>query len=737
MIARSDPALFANIPEELKNLKRWCCWDANKVPVNPYNGEWLTGDADKMPCWTYEEVVERFLQNKELYGIGFRFLPDDQIFGIDADKCIDANGAWLPWAEELVRDFCFTYAEISPSGTGFHVYCLAKIPEGVERGNIEFYEHNRFFTVTGRRANGNPSTLGEAQRFVDAWYPRKVEKLSDPGGIPDYLKTDAPLGGENVTAEDLDAKDIAVPAGMNVEKQLRDYGLKFKKRLVDGGVSYDYHNCDDQGRPCKGGGGQPCLLAGIVHEGNKTNIRCSRFFEKDGRLVHHCFDDDGEPGAHRTRKALAALGIHWAEFTTAAQPEPQPSPTFETQPYPLHVWRGTLYGDYAEAMTKGNFIPPEFFIESIKTCIGAIAGDRVRCNRDGGNLRQLTVLIGIVGRGKGTATRGTINQFTNLPDENGQNSDYLRPESVKCILKQTGAVFCNPGSEVGLYYAASACPRVLLAPSEFSEFLSKTRIENSALPSVIRELFDSTWFTPSTTAKRKAEDMPRRCLLSMLTSTQPRTFGDALAMHGGLGSGLLSRLTLVSSEETRTVASLAEPELGDWSKHLFTRLAELERAYEALTLSEDADALLNNWWHGLRERHQDEEEDEEILTRLNVLTLRNALHIAWCNDAVTVSADHMEGAIMLGEYQLSQRKMLVVPAADNSLACHQMKIIGFLKRHGVSTYRKIYNGVAAYKVGTELHGRAVRGLLEDGQIVKLPTARKNSFNYCLAKEEEE
>jgi hypothetical protein len=244
-------------------------------------------------------------------------------------------------------------------------------------------------------------------------------------------------------------------------------------------------------------------------------------------------------------------------------------------PYPTEVWAETLYGEYAIAMSRGNFIPPEFFIESLKTIVGAIAGDRVQGpgKRDGVNLRQFTVIIGFVGRGKGSAIRDTLAQFTDLPDS---QNDFVRNIGVTNPWSHIGAVKSNAGSEVGLYEAGKACQRVLLTPTEFDELLGKIHIENSGLQATLRELFDSTWFTPSITAKRKAKDVPPRMLLSLLTSTQPDTWDSTVSLHGGAGSGFLSRLTLISNEESRTVATLEEPQLGDWERRMFERLTRLK-----------------------------------------------------------------------------------------------------------------------------------------------------------------
>src|SRR6202034_3917578 len=46
-------------------------------------------------------------------------------------------------------------------------------------------------------------------------------------------------------------------------------------------------------------------------------------------------------------------------------------------PYPVDVWNGTIYGEFAECCTQDNKIPKEAFIESLKTVMGAVVGDRL------------------------------------------------------------------------------------------------------------------------------------------------------------------------------------------------------------------------------------------------------------------------------------------------------------------------------------------------------------------------
>jgi primase-polymerase (primpol)-like protein len=55
-----------------------------------------------------------------------------------------------PWAMDVVR-LLAGFTEVSPSGTGVHVWVRAKVPgTRCRRGQLEIYDDRRFVAVTGR-----------------------------------------------------------------------------------------------------------------------------------------------------------------------------------------------------------------------------------------------------------------------------------------------------------------------------------------------------------------------------------------------------------------------------------------------------------------------------------------------------------------------------------------------------------------------------------------------------------
>jgi primase-polymerase (primpol)-like protein len=169
------PIVFcqAQIPPELSKLHQWVLWKSKpkgngkttKVLYSITGGKAKSNDPK---TWTsFENVLKRYKAGG-YDGIGYVFSPDDPFCGIDLDHCRDPKTGKIEfWALEIIKDFS-SYTEISPSGTGVHIICKGKLPEGGrKKGNIEIYDKGRYFTVTGNRLDGTPSEINSAQEAID------------------------------------------------------------------------------------------------------------------------------------------------------------------------------------------------------------------------------------------------------------------------------------------------------------------------------------------------------------------------------------------------------------------------------------------------------------------------------------------------------------------------------------------------------------------------------------------
>lgn len=134
-----------NIPKELKKLKQWCCWAGDKLPKNPYTGG--NAQSNNPDTWSDFETAVAAVEKYHFDGIGFQFA--NGYFGVDLDHCI--NNA--DFVDEFVETLQ-SYTEFSKSGTGVHIICKGKLPDGRRRrGNVEMYCTGRYFIITGNLYN--------------------------------------------------------------------------------------------------------------------------------------------------------------------------------------------------------------------------------------------------------------------------------------------------------------------------------------------------------------------------------------------------------------------------------------------------------------------------------------------------------------------------------------------------------------------------------------------------------
>jgi len=163
------------IPASMKALSQWVCWEAypgpkkiEKRPVNAHTGYYAS--TTDPTTWADYQTTCAYAMQRNL-GVGFVFRPENDVLGVDLDHCRDAKTETIePWARTII-DRWNSYTEISPSGTGVHLYAVGQLPPGGrKKGNIEIYEEERFFTVTGNHLEGTPITIEDRQAELNHIY---------------------------------------------------------------------------------------------------------------------------------------------------------------------------------------------------------------------------------------------------------------------------------------------------------------------------------------------------------------------------------------------------------------------------------------------------------------------------------------------------------------------------------------------------------------------------------------
>lgn len=152
-------------PDLLKGLKGWLVWrwvqrpgkvKASKVPYY-ITGEARRGaqgsDTDRSKMATFEEA-KAFAIRHNFPGVGFAFMPEFGVTGLDFDDCV-IDGVVDPRVEEITAG---TYTEFSPSGNGVHAFVKGDYPDhkdspprNPERDTFgcETFHSKGFLTFTG------------------------------------------------------------------------------------------------------------------------------------------------------------------------------------------------------------------------------------------------------------------------------------------------------------------------------------------------------------------------------------------------------------------------------------------------------------------------------------------------------------------------------------------------------------------------------------------------------------
>jgi hypothetical protein len=176
--------LTIHVPKHLLNAgARWVGWKQvapkrpggkpRKVPIDPHTGR--AGSSTDPATWSTLDHARKCQGGR----VGFTFIREDDIGGVDLDGCRDpATGKLTDWAWEIIERFN-SYTEISPTGTGVKIFSRSA-PAALEINQvsmpgpriagkppqIEAYVSGRYFTFTGQQLEGMPSDLNEAP---EAW----------------------------------------------------------------------------------------------------------------------------------------------------------------------------------------------------------------------------------------------------------------------------------------------------------------------------------------------------------------------------------------------------------------------------------------------------------------------------------------------------------------------------------------------------------------------------------------
>jgi len=165
------PPVWDQVPAYLLHRQQWLLWKFEhkagqaKPAKMPYyvTGGRRTGDQgsdkDRQRLATLE-VARKAFERGGFHGVGFAFLPEDGLIGIDIDGAIDPHtGEVSARCQSIVRA-CNSFTEYSPSGKGVHI-----IVQGTTTTNkcndigLEMFCGRQYFTFTARRWPDAPADV--------------------------------------------------------------------------------------------------------------------------------------------------------------------------------------------------------------------------------------------------------------------------------------------------------------------------------------------------------------------------------------------------------------------------------------------------------------------------------------------------------------------------------------------------------------------------------------------------
>lgn len=149
------------IPQFFRNKKVWVLWKletvkgrVTKVPYSAITGR--KASSTNPETWsTYSECLKAYDEclgtSYEYNGLGVTLSDSLDCVFIDIDHCIDQEGNLSEVAEDILGKLKYTYAEVSQSGTGIHLFVLGTIPRSFKNSkvNVEMYKTGRYCAFTG------------------------------------------------------------------------------------------------------------------------------------------------------------------------------------------------------------------------------------------------------------------------------------------------------------------------------------------------------------------------------------------------------------------------------------------------------------------------------------------------------------------------------------------------------------------------------------------------------------
>jgi len=469
-------AQYANIPAEMRAAKNWLVYrledgkdgKKDKIPYNPRNGRKANNPSLGV---SFEEACAHVAS---YHGLGF--YVESPYLVIDIDACVDKNtGVVADYAADIIREMG-SFSELSPSGTGVHVWAKGEKPGAACRRGIEIYSTKHFMTVTGVQIPGTPSVLKTVD--IGPIYQRMLagEFKQEPTGIDSISqKSDAPRTNHNKLIHHRGALtdeltllttggfvENSTPFTVADEGQCNTITFDSQSEAV---ASLLFHLAIKHGgdaEKMEAGFFESTLYKGITKWNAQGGKWERRGREELGSAIRKYEATKGASSSTTTVDSHVTSDLgQYREMLAAAYPQITVGAANEIPVFDPSVIGG-IYGDFVELITRGTTLVPQFAFVIAKTVVGMRMAGKVKFETLTAEPRYYAALIGETGSGKGEAWR--------------RMRSILTPGSAKdaCKIKIVNSADSAAGLKDLFFHAPEDWP-VLCYVDEVKSLGNKTR----------------------------------------------------------------------------------------------------------------------------------------------------------------------------------------------------------------------------------------------------------------------
>jgi hypothetical protein len=450
-------------------------------------------------------------------------------------------------------------------------------------------------------------------------------------------------------------------------------------------------------------------------------------------------------------------------YVSGGKPGPESLTLAEkaTRPiFPDEAWAGTVFGEFADIVCRGNFIRKRLASESFRAITGAIAGDQVTCGIAGVRMREYHVVIANRQSGKSYAMDLAVSFYSKpslknlfeplLMLDGGTNHHRLSGIGAQRFLPGSANSFVDEltrepkhkkGEDVNVILGPKWNPtaRLITIQGEAMALFSRMCSPDwtgQALSALVTDLYDSLEAEVAVTKDRAMPKTAVQLQYSMLLCTQPQIWQRYMAAHM-MDSGLFGRFYIVGSEYKPTKVLLpdySEPELfeedfGSLRREVFSRLEYLREHPLRMTIAPEAKRRLQDWENALPD---DVDMDRDLSSRMGLHVWRAAMARAWgaIPQRTEITLEDAEAAIKLGAYQVKMRQFYAPTPGDSPRWKHLNAVKAAVELAGQISERDLRRAVRGDRFPEDFEW-AVKYLENRGQIVIQKQGRSKMVCWVL------